>query len=66
MKPTIGWAIKGRMHIRRTMCSEEFLYVGWWMTRHAAIEQHSLDKGVNWETCRARGDRAVKVKIEVM
>lgn len=53
MKPEIGWAIKGNYG----------LYIGWWMTRRAAIGAHCREKGRTWRDCRKHGDRVIKVKI---
>lgn len=48
-----GWAI----------CGEVGLYVGWWLTRAAAIKEHCRLTGRDWKYCRRRGDRAVKIEI---
>jgi hypothetical protein len=67
MAKETGWSIAGPYG----------LYVGWWMTRTAAIRAHVSQKlGVGglsgpltprqkeaWQSCRRAGDRAVKVMI---
>lgn len=48
-----GWAILG----------EYGLYIGWWMTRKEAIESHTKELGRDWEYCKCKGDKAVKIRI---
>ena len=61
-----GWAIAGKFG----------LYTGWWFTRREAIRAHIHDKMIipspnfpnekkAWEVCRNRGDRAVKITINI-
>ena len=68
--PSIGWAISGiHMGVR-------YFYTGWWITRSEAIRSHCNDKFIipspkagtvheAWKICKAKGDKAVKVKIEL-
>lgn len=67
MATETGWAIAGRYG----------LYVGWWMSRNAAIRDHVVDllnvgqksgrptpaQMQGWKKLRKNGDRAVKVRI---
>lgn len=53
------WAIKGTW-----INGKEFFYAGTSQTRREAIAQFVSDLGHSWAQCRARGDRAVKVRIE--
>ena len=46
------------------------LYTGTWHTRKEAIDAHVMalfgtleDRGKSWEKCRAKGDRATKLRI---
>ncbi len=59
-----GWAIDG----------PHGLYVGWWLTRKAAIEEHVRHKVILgpsadpikdiWKLCQKAGDRVVRVTIK--
>lgn len=55
------WAITGLYNVGEP---ETFLYCGTWLTRSAAIEQHTTEIGKSWSYCRSRGDRAVRVKMQ--
>lgn len=70
VKPAIGWAIIG------DHTGTPFFYTGWWFSREQAIRDHCNDKFIipspkastvseAWKICRKRGDKAVKVKIEL-
>lgn len=51
-----GWAIAGVYG----------LYTGWWFTRKDAIWFHTEALEKSWEDCKAKGDYAVKIKIETL
>jgi len=50
----MGYAIKGKFGF----------YVGWWHLRRDAIEGHTSSLGVDWEYCKKKGDRCVKIEIK--
>ena len=70
VKPAIGWVIIG------DHAGTPFFYTGWWFSREQAIREHCNDRFIipsprartvseAWEICKKRGDKAVKVRIEL-
>lgn len=57
---SIVWAIRGASR----SSGEPYLYYGTFSTRTAAIRAHTEALGKTWRECRAKGDRAVRVKVE--
>jgi hypothetical protein len=53
IKPEKMWAIHGTYGF----------YVGTWLTRREAIQEHTLSLDKTWNACRKKGDRCVRVVI---
>lgn len=42
------------------------LYIGQCLTRKEMIKEHIEDIGITWKEAKKKGDKAVKLKIEVL